>query len=225
MDYGLTDWMGKQLVVYDLDGTLVDTLQDITDAANHMLRALGLPPLPAEAVRRYIGRGVRQLVADCLGTEDPERLGRGLTIYRAHYGRHLLDHSRLYPGARELLDHFKDRTQAVITNKPNPYSRQILERLGVEGYFAAIVGGDAEHPRKPDPAAMRSLMDQAGVAPAQTLFVGDSTIDVETGRNAGVLTVAVLHGLGDADALERAGPDVLVRDLPELLTLARRERW
>ena len=121
----------KRLILYDLDGTLVDTLEDIVQSANHMLREMEAPLLSREQVRRLVGRGMQQLIGDCLKTEDPERIARGLAIYRAHYGQHLLDRSRLYPGARELLDHFQPRRQAVVTNKPDPFSTTILQALQI----------------------------------------------------------------------------------------------
>lgn len=216
-----------RLIVYDLDGTLVDTLEDITASANHMLDALGLPGVPASAVRGYVGRGVRELVTRCLGTSDDAQLERGLRLYREHYGRHLLDRSRLYPGAREALQHFKrlGRAQAVITNKPDPYSTQILAGLNVAEYFAAIVAGDARYPKKPDPASLRSLMAQHGVGPGEAVFIGDSPVDVETGRRAGVLTVAVTHGLSDAQELAAAAPDETVESFTALVALAGRHRW
>ncbi len=215
----------KRLIIYDLDGTLVDTLEDITEAANHMLTQLKGTPLAADAVRRLVGKGLQQLVADCLKTEDPQRVAEGLKMYRAYYGQHLLDHSRLYPGAREVLEHFKERHQVVITNKPNPYSRELLTALGVAGYFREIIAGNSAYPRKPDPAAVVAVMAATHAAAPDALLVGDSPIDVETGRNAGVFTVAVTHGLADEEELARAGPDAVVRDFDELLKRAKQEGW
>jgi len=215
----------KRLIIYDLDGTLVDTLEDITEAANHMLTQLGAEPLSAEAVRRLVGKGLEQLVANCLKTQDAGRITEGLAIYRAYYGRHLLDHSRLYPHAREVLEHFKTRHQAVITNKPDPYSRTLLAALDVAGYFHDIIAGNSAYPRKPDPAAVAAVMAATRTTPADTLLVGDSPIDVETGRSAGVFTVAVAHGLADEAELVRLGPDAIVRDFEELLRRAQEEGW
>ena len=215
----------KRLVLYDLDGTLVDTLEDLTAAANHMLRILQAPPVSSHEVRRAVGRGVHELVRSCLKHEDPKRLAYGVDVFRAYYARHLLDHSHLYPGAQAVLEHFKGRHQAVITNKPEPFSREILERLGVAGYFVEVIGGDAGLPKKPDPAAVMALMQRHGTAPAETLLIGDSPIDVETGRNAGVLVVGVAHGLTDGPELAAARPDALVTNFQELLARAGQEGW
>ncbi len=215
----------KQLIIYDLDGTLVDTLEDITCAANHMLRMLQTPGVLAREVRGYIGCGVQELVKRCVKTEDPKRIEYGVSVYRAYYARHMLDQSRLYPGAQAVLDYFKARRQAVITNKPNPFSREILTALGVADYFFEIIAGDSAYPKKPDPAAALAIMQQAGSHPEETLLIGDSPIDIETGRRAGVATVGILHGFSDKDELLAAAPDLLVRDFAELLQRAKAEVW
>lgn len=215
----------KQLILYDLDGTLVDTLADITCAANHMLRILQASAVSAHEVRGYIGCGVHELVKRCLNTEDPKRIEYGVSVYRAYYARHMLDQSRLYPGAREVLDYFNARRQAVITNKPNPFSREILTALGVADYFFEIIAGDSAYPKKPDPSAARAMVQRAGSRPEETLLIGDSPIDIETGRRAGVATIGVLHGFSDKGELLAAAPDVLVQDFSELLQHAKKEDW
>lgn len=215
-----------RLIVYDLDGTLVDTQEDITASANHMLAQLGRPAVGTDQVRQGVGRGIAYLVGQCLGSDDPELLARGMRIYRAHYAEHLLDRSRLYPAARDVLELFKGRRQAVLTNKPNPYSRDLLRGLGVDGYFAEIIGGgDDGLPKKPDPAALLGLMQRAGAAPGETLFIGDSPVDIETGRRAGVMTVAVAHGFCDAEDVLQAGPDRFAGDFGVLLAMALGETW
>lgn len=214
-----------RLIVYDLDGTLVDTREDIAQAANHMRSAMGLSPLPREEICTYVGLGLSQLVQSCLGTCDLRVVKEGIRTYRAHYAEHLLDHTVLYPGAQELLEHFRDRLQAVVTNKPNPYSREILTALGVADYFLEIVAGDSGLAKKPDPQAIQAVMHQAGVPAGDTLLIGDSPIDVEAGRRAGVKSVAVAHGFSSAEELRRACPDWMVRDLRELLGLARSRQW
>lgn len=216
---------GKRLILYDLDGTLVDTREDISRAANHMRSEMGLGSLPRETICRFVGLGLHQLVQSCLETEDLEQVERGVALYRAHYTQHLLDNTILYPSVSEVLNHFRERTQAVITNKPNPYSREILEALGVAGYFVEIVAGNSGYAKKPDPAGILAIMQRAGAAPEQTLLVGDSPIDVESGVRAGIATVGVAHGFSPRQELEAAGPDELVEDFSELLQLVRERGW
>ena len=215
----------KRLIIYDLDGTLADTLEDLTQAVNHTLRSLRAPELSREEVRGYVGRGVHDLIRSSLKTDEARRVDDGVAAFRAYYAQHLLDHTRLYPGASSLLDHFADRAQAVVTNKPDPFSQEILAALGVLRYFVAVIAGEAEFPKKPDPASVRALMARVQVHPEEALLVGDSAIDVETGRNAGIMTACVLHGLGGEAELRAARPDVLVRDFAELLAVARARAW
>ena len=215
----------KQLIIYDLDGTLVDTLEDITQAANHMLRQLQAPRLSSHEIRRFIGSGVQELVRRCLKTDDPQRIEQGIMMYRTYYALHMLDSSALYPGAQEVLDYFRPRHQAVITNKPNPYSRQILTALGVANYFLEIVAGDSMYPRKPDPTATLAIMKCQGIRPEDTLLVGDSPIDIETGRNAGVMTVGIIHGFSEREELASATPDTIVANFEELLHHAKQYGW
>ncbi len=214
-----------KLIVYDLDGTLVDTRRDIAEAANHMRGEMGLPPMPEKKICGFVGLGLAQLVAGCLETADSAKVEEGTRIYRAHYSEHLLDNTSLYPGAREVLEHFRERRQAVITNKPDPYSRRILESLGVAGYFLEIVAGNSGYPKKPDPESLKTLMGKEGAGPSETLFVGDSPIDVETASQAGVPTVVVAQGFSERQELEQAGPDYLVEDFRELLELAKEKSW
>lgn len=215
----------KRLIVYDLDGTLVDTRKDIAQAANQMRAAMRLPPLPEKEICGYVGLGLNKLVEGCLGTADPAVVEQGTRVYRAHYTEHLLDNTALYLGAAEVLEHFRSRGQAVITNKPDPYSRRILEALGVAGYFLEIVPGNSRWPKKPDPASLLDLMRREGVSSEEVLFVGDSPIDVETGTRAGVATVALAQGFSDREELMRAAPAHLLDGFPELLRLAKEKGW
>ena len=215
----------KRLVIYDLDGTLVDTADDITQSVNHVLGELGGHPMRRADVIPFIGRGLRELIASCVQTEDPRVIERGMASYRAYYTKHLLDSTALYPAAQRVLEHFKDRRQAVVSNKPNPFTQDILTGLGVADYFIEVIAGDSGYPRKPDPTGIRAIMEKTGHGAHETLLVGDSPIDVEAGRNAEVLTVAVEHGFGDAAELRSAHPDVTVANLEEFLELASQRGW
>lgn len=215
----------KRLILYDLDGTLVDTLEDISGSANAMLAQLGLPAISRKQARCYIGRGGYQFVKDCLGTDDAKRIERGLKLYRAHYHQHMLDHTYLYPHAKEILTYFNTRTQAVVTNKPNPYSAEILKALGVADYFFRIIAGDSEYPKKPDPTSLRAMLSLSGVRAEEAVFIGDSQVDVQTGRSAGMMTVGIQHGFAEDGELIAAAPDLLVRDFQELLEIAVKQQW
>lgn len=214
----------KHLIVYDLDGTLVDTAEDITEAINAMLTELSVSALSRDEIRSYVGRGLHDLVGRCLNTEDPALLERGLRSFVAYYGAHMTDHSRLYPGAREALEHFKSRLQVIFTNKPNPYAKDLMDKLGVGGYFTDILAGGTPR-KKPDPSALLDVMRRLRVSPEEALIVGDSLIDVQTGRNAGILTVILGQGFEDREALAAAKPDVMVDHMQAFLALAKERGW
>lgn len=215
----------KRLILYDLDGTLVDTSRDITDAVNYMLAQLGGRLLSIEEVRRYVGRGMRDLVASSLQRDDPQVVHEAERLFAGYYTEHLADFSALYPGAQAALDFFHPRPQAVLTNKPNPFSRQLLTSLGVLDYFTDIVAGEHPYPRKPDPTGARALMDAVGASPNETLFIGDSPVDIETGRNAGMHTIVMTHGFVSASELRASQPDDVVDSFEALLALVKARGW
>jgi len=210
-----------RLVVFDLDGTLIDASSDLATGVNSMLGRLapGCTPLPLEQVRRFIGDGARVLVARSLaaaGLATPPE--EAVPVFLDAYARHLLDATRLYPGVVEVLDRLRPRTLAVLTNKPGPFSRTILEGLGVGDRFVRVYGGD-EVPRKPDPAGLLRLLEDTGYAAGEAVMVGDSANDVLTGRRVGVRTVGVLGGF-DPDGLAAQPPDHVIPSLtalPDLL--------
>jgi len=215
----------KKLIAYDLDGTLVDTRQDIVLSANHMLSAMGRPLLAAETIHSYVGRGLFDLIQSCLGTRDEKEIGRGARIYRRYYSEHMMDHTLLYPGAMKVLHHFKDRKQAVVTNKPSPFSEQMLESLGAADFLCGIVTGSSKHPPKPDPSAILEVLEKEKILPEEALFVGDSEVDFQTACSAGIDAVLIAHGFVSRDKLESLSPKWLVDNFEELLQLALKQSW
>jgi phosphoglycolate phosphatase len=201
-------------VVYDLDGTLVDSRGDLSDSVNAMLGALGLPPRADEEIWGFIGEGAERLVRRSLGPEHEQRTPEALQVWRREYARRLLVRTRPYRGIAELLQAPPD-ARAVLTNKPGAFAREILRGLGMLDRFRAVVGGD-EGERKPDPGALLRVCDLLGASAAETLLVGDSLVDVLTGKAAGVPVCAVAWGLTARPALQAAGPGWVV-DTPEEL--------
>jgi phosphoglycolate phosphatase len=212
--------------VFDLDGTLVDSSEDLADAVNAALATLapGTPPLPIPLVRSLIGSGARSLVARSLAAAGLERaVDEALPVFIDHYRGRLLVKTRPYPGVAETLDRLADRALAVLTNKPGDMSRAILAGLGLLPRFFRVYGGGDLPTRKPDPAGLGRLLDEAGVPAEEAVIVGDSAIDVRTGRAAGVASVGVTYGF-DAESFSADPPDFLVDDLralPDRLSL----RW
>ncbi len=205
-----------QLVVFDLDGTLVDSKKDLALSVNAMREQMGLAPLPFELIASYVGHGVTALVTRALGElAAEENVKKGLAYFLDYYREHMLDNTRMYPGVPEALEELGSRKLAVLTNKPVRFSREMLGRLGIAQKFAYIYGGNSFPQKKPDPIGLHKLMADLQVSPRRTLMVGDSDTDVVTGRNAGVWTCGVTYGFG-ASSLQEAPPDVLLDDLREL---------
>jgi phosphoglycolate phosphatase len=205
-----------RLLVFDLDGTLVDSKLDLALSVNAMRAQLGLEPLAHDIIATYVGHGVRNLMRRSLGEEATEEtLQRALEIFLAHYGEHLLDHTVIYPGVREALEELQGRHLTVLTNKPVGFSQVILDGLGVAHYFRCVYGGNSFEQRKPHPVGVAKLMADLNVPSRETMIIGDSDTDVLTGRNAGVWTCGVTYGFG-AHTLADAPPDFTIHDLREL---------
>ncbi|WP_242345748.1 HAD-IA family hydrolase [Anaeromyxobacter terrae] len=207
-----------RLAILDLDGTLVDSIDDLAASVNHALAALGLPSRGRDEIRGFVGEGARLLLARAIAPRD-ELLEPALALWRDHYEAHCLDRTRLYPGLDAALAG-AGRALAVHTNKPGAMARKILSGLGVADRFVAIVGGD-DAPRKPDPTGSLEIMAEHGAAPGDTVFVGDSRVDVATARAAGVALVAVTWGLGSRAELAAAGATAFVDDAAELVPYLR----
>jgi len=212
-----------KLLVFDLDGTLVDSVRDIASAVNDALKAVGpeARPLDLAEIHSFVGEGPAVLMARSLRAARLERpVEEALPLYLEAYARHMLETTRFYPGAVEVLDAFRDRTLCVLTNKPGDLSRALLAGLGAAGRFSRIWGGGDTPGRKPDPGGLRLLMQAFGARPEETVMVGDSAVDVETGRAAGTLTVGVTYGF-DPRGVVAAKPDVMLDDLRDLPPLLR----
>jgi phosphoglycolate phosphatase len=217
---------GAGLVVFDLDGTLIDSSADLAAAVNATLALIApaAPALPLERTRSFVGHGARALVERTLAEAGlPQRADDVLPVFLEVYRGRLLDSTRLYPGVAEALTDLEGYHLAVLSNKPGEMCRAILEGLGVARLFARICGPEDVPAKKPDPAGLRQLMEEAGATAAHTAMVGDSPVDVRTGRAAGVFTVGVSYGL-DPEGLRADPPDVTVDDLRELRDHLRRPR-
>jgi phosphoglycolate phosphatase len=209
-------------VLFDLDGTLVDSREDITAAVNHVRASLGQAPLPVSLVQTYVGDGVRVLLERALGTADPAAIERGLGVLRPYYLEHCLDRTRLYPGIADLLEALtavRGLSLGVVSNKPEAPSEKILAGLGVRRRFAAVVGGDSTTARKPDAAPFRLAAERAGVTGGRVLVVGDSPNDIEGARRAGWASCGVLWGIGTEERIRGARPDFVVAAPDEVRAL------
>ena len=211
-----------KLLLWDLDGTLVNSGRDLALAINVMLRQLGRTELPLETVVGYVGDGAPMLVRRALGEACDETLfPRALQIFLDHYNQHQLDNTLAYPGIPEVLRALHanaTRRMAVLTNKPQLPSQAICDGLGLTPYLARIIGGDSLPTKKPSPEGAALLMQEFGARPEETAMIGDSQNDVLTARNAGMYSIGVSYGLSPA-TLKIHSPDVLVDEAAELLAV------
>jgi phosphoglycolate phosphatase len=206
-------------LIFDLDGTLIDSHRDLISSIHAMLQEMGREQLHEDTISSYIGHGAPQLVGRALGgsaTED--ECQRALKFFLAHYEEHKLDSTCAYPGVPEALERLAAFPMAVLTNKPVRVSVRILEELGLAKYFRAVYGGDSFETKKPDPLGAQTILREFGVAPAEAILIGDSEVDVQTARNAGTLAVAVNYGFGTHDRAAHPA-DVYLDRLTDLVPL------
>lgn len=187
-------------LIFDLDGTLIDSKLDLVHSVNATLRELKRSELPAEIISSYIGNGAPVLVAKSLGSDvPPAELDRALKFFLTHYEAHKMDNTCAYPGVPEALEHLSAMPMAVLTNKPERISVRILEALGLSKYFRAIYGGNTFSTKKPDPLGTNTILREFSVRSNEALLIGDSEVDVQTARNAGILSAVVNYGFGIHD--------------------------
>ena len=211
------------LIVFDLDGTLVETRDDLAFSVNHALGESGLPRHPIEAVVKFVGDGARKLVERAVG---PGRKGaiydEVLDAFLSHYSEHCADRCAPYPGVAEVLESLVPLPLCVLTNKPLAPTEKILQTLGLAPHFQSVIGGDSDFGRKPDPTGLLHLIEAAGAAPESSLLVGDTRVDVLTARKADCLCAGARYGFRPDDFIEYP-PDYLlesIEDLPEVLEQA-----
>jgi phosphoglycolate phosphatase len=206
------------LILFDLDGTLVNTLEDITTSLNYTLACLDRQPLELGVVRQYVGDGLSRLIERSLGGPS-DRIDEAVRIYKEHHRGNFTNQSALYPSVKETLEYFKNIPLAVITNKNTEFCDALLEKLSIRRYFKMTIGADAGLALKPSPDALSRVIAECGVPKELVLMVGDSVADVQAGKAAGIATCAVTYGYRSEEQLRLAGPDYVIHAISELKTL------
>ena len=207
---------GVRALIFDLDGTLIDSKLDLALAVNATLEHMGRAPLPHERIYGYVGDGASMLVKRALGEGASEvDADKGLTYFLSYYRTHMLDNTITYPGVREGLAMLRNRPMAVLTNKPVRFSQAILDGLGVASYFRQVYGGNSFRTKKPDPEGVNTLLRELAVGPREAMVIGDSAVDVRTARNAGTWACGVSYGLG-IESMRDHPPDLMLDSLVEL---------
>ena len=206
------------LLIFDLDGTLIESKWDIAAAVNLTLAELKLPERTQEEIFGFVGDGIKRLLRLAVGEENQERYEQALTVFRGHYLSHCLDCTKFYPGIEPVLSHFAGKLMAVATNKSLEYTTKILNKLGAH-HFAYIVGGDDGYGLKPDPRMLIKIMDNLNVAKDRAVLIGDSTNDINGGHNAGIKVCAVGYGMGNLEKMAACKPDWFIEKPEELIGL------
>jgi phosphoglycolate phosphatase len=206
-----------EAILFDLDGTLIDSKKDLALSIHQLQKTYGCPPSSDAEIARFIGDGVVKLVERAIGPREPAELERAVELFKAHYRLHALDHTTAYPAVAETLAHFEKKKLAVVTNKPVRISIRILEGLGLGGFFPVVVGGDSASRKKPHPEPILQAIRLLGSPnPRKVLIVGDGFQDVVAGRAAGILTCGIPSRIGDRALLAKSEPDFTARSIQEL---------
>lgn len=205
------------LLIFDLDGTLVDSLDDIVHSVNFTLQKLGLESLSRDTIRGYVGDGIKMLLQRAVGTQtnvSDEWVERARKIYYEHHEEHCLDHVRMYPHAMEIMEYFSSKKKAVVSNKSERFTKKILSGLGLAPHLDLIIGGDTLAEKKPNPLVIAHAVSVLKVSKNRTVMIGDGPQDIQCGRSAGVLTCGVTYGFKPAEETKDA--DFIIHDLIEL---------
>ncbi len=206
------------LLIFDLDGTLVDSKLDLVHSVNATRASMQLPPISEQLVSSYVGNGAPVLIRKALGPDaSAAEIERALEYFLGYYREHMLDNTRLYPGVREALDRMFDAGNklAVLTNKPVRFSQAIVDGLGLGEHFFRVYGGNSFEQKKPDPIGIQTLLTESGIARNRTIMVGDSGVDIRTARNASVKACGVTYGF-QPETFEQDPPDIVVDNMREL---------
>ncbi|HEV8540116.1 MAG TPA: HAD-IA family hydrolase [Nitrospiraceae bacterium] len=206
------------LLIFDFDGTLIESKWDIATAVNLTLRELSLPSRSQEEIFGFVGDGVKRLLRLSVGEENLARYEEALKVFRGHYLTHCLDRTCFYPGVETVLTHFAGKHKAIATNKALEYTTKILQGLGPH-HFAYVVGGDNGFGLKPEPGMLLKIMEALNVLRDRTVLIGDSTNDITGGHNAGIRVCAVGYGMGNREKMAACKPDWFIEKPEELIEL------
>ena len=202
-------------IIFDLDGTLIDSVTDLANSVNHTLTEVGLPTHTREEIKSFVGDGVQKLIKRSLGQAHMEKFEDAFRIFMAHYGQHCTDNTVLYPEVAETIPYLAEKYfLGVLTNKSVEFSHKILTTLKVDIYFNEVLGGDSLPTKKPDPAGIFYMADKWSLDPAaEMIMVGDHVTDIEVGQRAGCKTVFIKGGIGETRGLT---PNLVIKSIAEL---------
>ncbi|MDD3923143.1 MAG: HAD-IA family hydrolase [Endomicrobiaceae bacterium] len=209
------------LVIFDLDGTLVDSQQDLTSAVNFTRKYYGLKPLEVATVASYLGSGIPALVRSVLPNVDEKDIPNATVMFKEFYSKHLIDTTKTYSGVSEMLSSLKDVRKAILSNKSEKFSKDIIEKLGLKDFFDSIYGGDSFDEKKPSPRPIYEIMESLSVKKENTIMVGDGANDIIAGKTADIKTIAVLYGYSPKEKVEKLQPDFIAATPKDVVNIIR----
>lgn len=207
------------LIIFDLDGTLVDSRDDIANAVNFTLKKIGLKEKSISEISSYIGTGVEGLIRKSLGNKEEVLLKKALSAFEEYYKKHSTDNSVLYPNVKEILEYFKGKKKVIVTNRNYEFALLTLKTLGIYDYFEDIVGGDDIGCMKPSSCPLDMSMHRLSANKEEAIIVGDMDLDIVAGKRAGIITCGVTYGIGKKEDIIKAKPDFIIDDIMNLKNL------
>jgi phosphoglycolate phosphatase len=212
--------MAIKIIIFDLDGTLVDSSVDICHAINYAIEGTGIKPVNVERTIQLIGEGISRLFEKLLSAEKSDADRHVLAErFMEHYNKHLTDNTPLYPGVKDILEALSGFRKVIITNKRHDASAKILDTLGIAKYFDFIVGSDSTPGKKPSPIPIQFVLEKFSIKPEDAVIIGDSNFDVDAGKAAGIKTIAVTYGYRPVEALQEA--DFIVNSMPQVVPIIK----
>lgn len=203
-------------IIFDLDGTLIDSERDIVNAINFMLKELNLKQKDPGLIASYVGYGRDFLLKGVIGNSNLHLLSKAISTFRNYYSRHLLDNTVLFPGTSDILNWFNDKKKIVLSNRETKSAQKMLKKLGVIHHFVKVSGGDNVQCMKPSPCPVEKIISELNIPKENVIMVGDMAVDIESGKGAGVITCGVTYGIGKKEDIVKSKPDYIIDDIKEL---------
>ena len=210
-----------EMLIFDLDGTLVDTRRAISDAVNYTLREMGKKELSFEKILSYIGGPLENLMEKVLETKNIEEIKKGGDIFNSYYKKNSKEKVKLYPHVKQTLQHFSHKKKALVTNASEKMAMMTLEHFKIKGYFEKIFTGDEENCVKPSACPINRTREYLKACSRNSLMIGDMAVDIEAGRKAGIKTCGVTYGIGKEEEIRKASPDFIINDIAELKDIVK----
>lgn len=205
-----------ELMIFDFDGTLVQSGEDIANSVSYTLAKLSMPTIDKEEILTFIGDGVAKLIERATGEAGKVHQNRALEIFSEHYDRHMLDHADLCPGVYDILQHFQGKRKIILTNKRFKFTKKMAAALKILGFFEEIIGADSTPYIKPDPQLMEGILEHYSVEKNNTVIIGDGVNDILLAKHSGIVSCCYLNGLGKRDDLISLNPDIVFEHFEEL---------